>query len=301
MLSPSQGHGPEAPIGPDAELFEAPVGSGLYTNNYIQAFYQVVVRLAVELTGKCNTFEIWNEPNVDQSRMHSDRLGALLYYCAANVPDGTTLVGGGLFYNDNAFDAAYLTGSELDGEVGLYGPDNIMVQLWHGSQTAGAPRPYPWDHLAIHPYFALNWSEPTHKNAPTWGNGISALATFLQTMIDMGDLPGGDNPLIWVTECGVKRVCDDDSNPNCLLIDGDAMTHAEELWWLFSYIFGTEQIYAAIWQTHQNYNEFADPTKLHYGLTNYSQSLGTPPEILSIGTEQHWPAWNKMKTLTAAA
>lgn len=291
---------------PDAALIEYPTGSGLYSNNYIRALYPVVVNIATSLAGVCNTFEIWNEPNVpavdNGDPIHSDRMGALMYYLASNVPSGTTLIVGGLFFNDDApYDNSYLTGSAPDGEVGLYGPGNTMVQLWYQAQPADAPRPYPWDYLAIHPYFALQWGDAAHKNPPAWGNGVYALATMLQTMEDNGDRPGGDDPLIWVTEFGVERHCDSGSNADCAKPDNDAFLQAEALFWLFNFIFGAEQIAAAVWQTHESYHEGTHPSDEHYGLTNYSQGIGTPPQVLSIASSQRWPSWARMKTLTSAA
>lgn len=75
----------------------------------IAAFQATTTRLAL-----VDAYEIWNEPNdPNGARMHSDRLGALLYFCKLAIPYPQQVVTGGILYNDG-WDANYLTGSGGD-------------------------------------------------------------------------------------------------------------------------------------------------------------------------------------------
>ncbi len=134
-----------ASVQPRATLVGSPP-----SNAYIDAYSTEAGRIAQDLAGIVNHFELWNEPNdvpiTEDNFIWRSNFAALLVNTSAAIRSINPLariVSGGLLFSDAVDAMPWLTAPASD-------PDGAGIFTWLDSQGVS---PYPWDYLGVHTYF----------------------------------------------------------------------------------------------------------------------------------------------------
>ena len=179
------------------------------SDDFITAFTAVADQLARVYSDRIGHWEVWNEP---------DFLGTRL-----SPPDYARL----LTATYESIKIANPTARVLFG--GLGSADNAALNYLE-AVYAHLPTPSPFDILAIHPYFSVEYDPGNLKLKPAaylLRNEIGAptiIHKFLAEMAQHGD----GNKAVWVTELGWNSAIDSPLSANCPAINNQLVDHEQQ-------------------------------------------------------------------------